>query len=244
MDPTRRQWIYLRTMLGWLLFSTSAVLAISWRDPIHRAVVLMGCGLVWGWVILAGGLMWRFRDTLCRAAAAVRLPWRLRFILLATLLALLEEAITTGLTNLAPALGIRMGQAYITASANYLDVVCLHSVVLFIPMFVGWAYLLSRWDFPPFWVAALFGVTGTLAEMSFGGPAHAAEFAMWSFVYGLMVWIPARSIPANRAARRPPRWAYPVAVLLPPLFNLIVPLGLLAGLLAPNHPRLHFPPIR
>ena len=39
MDPTRRQWIYLKVLLGWLLFSTTAVLTLNWRVPVHRAVV-------------------------------------------------------------------------------------------------------------------------------------------------------------------------------------------------------------
>ena len=38
---------------------------------------------------------------------------------------LLEEAITTLMTNCAPFLGVSIGQAYITASANYFDVVPL-----------------------------------------------------------------------------------------------------------------------
>lgn len=57
-----------------------------------------------------------------------------------------------------------IGKAYITASANYLEVVCFHSVVMFIPLFIAWACILSRYQFRPFAVFLLFGLTGTLAE--------------------------------------------------------------------------------
>ena len=65
-----------------------------------------------------------------------RLPlgWPARFILSATGMALLEEAVTTTMTNLAPFFGVPIGQAYITASANYLDVVLGHSVIVLVPM--------------------------------------------------------------------------------------------------------------
>lgn len=246
MDPTRRQWIYLKALLAWLLFSTTALFLLSrgWPSPSHRAVMSMGYGLVLLWVLLCGGLMWRFRDPVCRFVRSLRLDWRIKFVLFCSLLAMLEEAITTTMTNLAPLFGVRVGQAYITASARYLDVICLHSVVVFVPMFVGWAVILWRYDFSPFWVAALFGVTGTLAEMAFGGPQHAAEYAMWSYVYGLMIWLPARSIPAERSARKPGWWLYPLAVIVPPLFNFVVPLRLIAGLIFPNHPQIDFPPIQ
>ena len=116
--------------------------------------------------------------------------WRLKFVRLATLLALLEGAITVTMTNLAPLFGVLVGAAYITASANDLDVVALHSVVVFVPMFIAWAVLLSRWDFTPAQVVLLFGLTGTLAEVSFGGIQQFVQIAMWTFVYGLMVFLP------------------------------------------------------
>jgi hypothetical protein len=187
-------------------------------------------------------LMHGCQEPIRAALSRVRLDWRLKFILLATTLALIEEGITTTMTNLAPLFGVNIGEAYITASANYLDVVAMHSVVVFIPMFVAWAVILWRYNFSPFSVFLLFGLTGTLAEMSFG-PQHAREFGLWIFVYGLMVYLPAYCVPKNRPARIPSWWHYPLAVVLPFLFIPIVPLPLLAHLLSPHHPRIHFPPI-
>jgi len=203
----------------------------------------MGWGLILLWIFLAGSLMHRFREPIRKAVSNINLDWRLKFILFATILALVEETITTSMTNLAPMFGVKVGEAYITASANYLDVVCLHSVVVFVPMFVGWAVILWRYDFSPFAVFVLFGLTGTLAEMSFGGPQHALEFGLWIFVYGLMVYLPSYCVPTDRNARAP-RWChYPLAVVVPFLFITLVPLPLIAGLLYPHHPRIHFPPI-
>ena len=170
--------------------------------------------------------------------------WPVKFVVFCTVLALFEEAITTTLTNMAPFFGVPVGKAYITASANYLDVVCFHSVIVFVPWFVGWAWMLSRWDFHPTLVFLLFGLTGTLAETGLM-PQKLGEIGMWVFVYGLMVYLPAYSLPADRGARRPRWWAYPLAVVLPFLFMvLLLPYGLIKPYLHPDPSNIHFPPIQ
>ena len=108
-----------------------------------RAVLGMGWGLILLWIGVGGMLMYRFREPIREGLLKIRLDWRLKFILFATFLALTEEAITTTMTNLAPLFGVKVGEAYITASTNYLDVVALHSVVMFVPLFVGWAFVRS-----------------------------------------------------------------------------------------------------
>jgi hypothetical protein len=235
--------IFVGMLAIWLVLTTSAVTVVTWPNPRVRATIGMGWGLILLWIGLSGTLMFLFREPIRAAVLNLRLGWRTKFILFATVLALLEEAITTTMTNLAPLFGVKIGQAYITASTNYFDVVCLHSVVIFVPMFVGWALILSRYDFSPFAVFLLFGLTGTLAETSFG-LRHLLEFSLWIFVYGLMVYLPAYSLPQDRRTRPVRWWHYPLAVIVPFLFIPIVPLPLIAGLLFPNHPKLHFPPIR
>ena len=54
------------------------------------------------------------------------------------------------MTNLAPWFGVKVGEAYITASTYYMDAVALPSVVMFVPMFVGWVVILMRYPFSPF----------------------------------------------------------------------------------------------
>jgi hypothetical protein len=143
------------------------------------------------------------------------------------------------MTNLAPLFGVPVGAAYITASANYLDVVAFHSVVVFVPMFIAWAWMLSRWDFHPAEVFLLFGLTGFLAEASFAGTFNLAQAPFWIFVYGLMVYLPATSLPSREGAKRPKWWTYPLAVILPVV--CAIPVAVIVGLLYPV--KIHFPSI-
>ena len=167
----------------------------------------------------------------------------LTFVLGCIALALLEEAVTTSMTRCAPLFGVAVGQAYITASADFFDVVLYHSVVVFVPLFVGWAVLLRVWAFSPFAVLLLFGITGTLCETLSFGAQNLGNAGMWVLVYGLMVWLPAQAVPEDRGARRPRWWAYPIAVFLPFLFLpallVLAPWLWLSG----GHPTIHFPPI-
>lgn len=203
----------------------------------------MAWGLILLWIGLCGFLMHLSRDAIRALTLKVPIKWQLKFILFAIGLALVEEAIATTMTNLAPLFGVKVGEAYITASTNFLDVVALHSVVMFAPMFVGWALILTRYPFAPFSVFLLFGLTGTLAEATFGFQ-HLLEFGMWIFIYGLMVYLPAYCcVPAERKTKPLRWWHYPMAVVVPFLFLPLVPLPLLAQLLFPQHPKLHFPPI-
>src|SRR5262249_31280976 len=141
-------------------------------------------------------------------------PWQLMFVLLATVLALLEEAVTTTMTNLGPRWGVTFAQAHITASGDYLDVVLLHSVVVLIPMFVAWPWLLTRYMFHPTAVLVLYGVSGFLSEaLSFG--ANLLQLGFWVYVYGLMVYLPAQVVPTPRAARSPGVGAVLLALVLP-----------------------------
>jgi hypothetical protein len=228
-------------MAAWTVLSLSAVTAIGTASgkPVVRAVILMGATLTLTWIGLGGGLQRWFRDPIRARVAALPGSWQVKFVLFCTLLALAEETITTSLTNLAPLFGVPYGKAYITASGNYLDVVCLHSVVVFVPMFVCWAWMLGRWDFRPNAVLLLFGLTGTLAEVSFGGAGALLNVGFWSFIYGLMIYLPGYSLPERKGLRRPGARHYAMAVLLPFLF--VAPV---AGVVSVLHPvKIHFPPL-
>jgi hypothetical protein len=147
-------------------------------------------------------------------------------------MALLEEAVTTSLTNAGPLLGAVSPEARITSSANYIEVVLGRvvngefqggSVLAFIPWIFCWMWLLRRWDFRPAEVMLLFGLTGTLAEATTFGMQNLLGAGMWVYVYGLMVYLPACTVPQDRPAK-PPRWyVWPMAVCLPLVF--IIPLA-------------------
>jgi hypothetical protein len=123
--------VFVIALALWMVATTTVVTTIAWPNHRHRAVIGMGWGLILLWIFLAGSLMHRFREPIRKAVLNIHLDWMLKFILFATILALVEEAVTTSMTNLAPLFGVKVGEAYITASSNYLDVVALLSVVAF-----------------------------------------------------------------------------------------------------------------
>jgi len=246
-DPSLRRAKWKRALvLGLLLIVvvlSIVVTVVNWKQPHHRAVLGMAWGLILLWIIGCGLAQWHWRALWVRLAAKTPLPWMVKFVTGCVLLAMLEEAVTTGMTNCAPLFGVKIGEAYITADTNYFDVIIHHSVVVFVPMFIGWSVLLRWWRFSPFEVFLLWGVTGTCLEFAFSGYQGAPNFPFWIMVYGPMVWIPAHFAPVERAAKTPAWWCYPVAVVLPPLF---LPLDLVLApwlWLGGKHPDVHFPPI-
>jgi hypothetical protein len=197
------------------------------------AILLMAAALALVWNVIGGAVMYLARNPTRELVRRSRLSRGATFVLFATLLALLEEVVTTTLTNLAPVFGNTRG--FITASRNYLEVVVWHSVIVIAPMFVVWSWLLARLRFSPGSVLLLFGFNGVLAELLIGGPALVMA-PFWVFVYGLMVYLPAYSFP-TKAETPAPRWFhYPAAIGACLLASAAV--ALLVNLLSPHLP--HF----
>ena len=225
----------------WLIITASLALIANWNSPTGRVTIEMAWGLIIFWIFVGGSLMYKYRDRIREFVLRIPLDWKTKFVLFATTLALVEEMITTTMTNMAPLFGVRIGEAYITASTNYFDVVLLHSVIVFVPVFVGWAWVLKRYDISPFATFLLFGFFGILAEVMYGGPQNFLLFALWIFVYGLMVYLPAYTIPRDRGTKELRFWHYPVAffysmlVALP--FEIIIVFVITHVL---NHPTIHF----
>ena len=177
------------------------------------------------WVGVGGALMLRHREAIVRWWRAVPGPESLKFVAGATALACIEEAITVTMTNLAPVFGGTRGVGGITNTTNYLHLILLHSVIVFVPAFVVWGWLLRRYAFAPAQVFLLYGVTGTLAE-ALSVRLDSLLAGYWIFVYGLFVWLPAE------AMRRPPDLCPPrlrhgvAAVVLP--FVAAIPVAFVA----------------
>ena len=209
---TRRILIAIGIYSG-LLVTLLNVVVLSSGKVHERAIILMADGLILFWIVIGGSLTPTLRRRLVPKLAAISLDWRVRFVLLCTARALIEEVVTTTMTNLAPLFGTTPEEAHITASTNYFKVVCFHSVVVFVPMFIAWAWMLSRWNFSPLKVLLLFGITGSMAEASINPTSLIGGF--WIFVYGLMVYLPACTVPVDRPATPPRWWHYPLAVILP-----------------------------
>jgi len=213
-----------------LLVGFLNLVVLSSANVKDRAIFLMADGMIFLWIIVGGSIMPALRKRLVPRLTAIPIDWRVRFVILCTIMALIEEAITTSMTNLAPVFGSTPEESHITASTNYFIVVCFHSVVMFVPMFVAWAWMLSRWDFSPLKVLLLFGITGSIAEAGINPTSLIGGF--WVFVYGLMVYLPACTVPRDRPAKPPRWWHYPLAVILPfPFVVLTAPVMLLRELL-------------
>ncbi len=231
--PSRRGWrcrlvsVALIALAAWGLVSTAAITAFILThdpNPDNRAIIQLGVALILIWCVLGGGLMWWFRARFVAQSRRLPLGWRTRFVVLCIVFALVEEAVTTSLTNLAPLFGAVSDAARITASKNYLEVVLLHSVIAFVPLFLCWGWLLSRYDFRPAEVMLLFGLNGTLAETLSFGPQNLIQVGMWVYVYGLMVYLPACTVPADRPVRPLRWWQALMAVFLPLVF--VIPLAI------------------
>ncbi len=225
--PTRKSLVsfLLIVISAWGVLSTTAVTVFILSkdpDPDHRAIIKMGVGLILIWCVLGGLVMWALRDRFVRWSTRIPLGWRTRFVLLCIAFAMLEEAVTTSLTNMAPLLGGVTDAARITASKNYFEVVLTNSVIVFVPLFLCWGWLLSRYDFRPIEVLLLFGLNGTLAETITFGPQNLIQVGMWVWVYGLMAYLPACTVPEERGANVARWWHWLMAVVLPLVF--IIPL--------------------
>ena len=224
-DSLAERLLRILAIYGILLAGVVAVLNLNAEDPDpdKRAIVAMGLSLIVIWCILGGMTMRLIRNRFVRWSHRLKIDWRLRFVLLCIAMAMLEEAVTTSLTNAAPLFGAATEAARITSSMNYFEVIS-GSVVAFIPWFICWAWLLGRYDFRPLEVVLLHGLTGTLAETFTFGYENLAGIGMWVFVYGLMVYLPVHTVPSNRDVR-PVRWYHcVVAVLLPLIF--IIPFAI------------------
>lgn len=227
-----------------LLLWTTLVTLHVWPDPIARALLKMAWGVITIWIFMCGGFMYRFRNKIKNTVQATQIHWQIKFVFLMTLLALLEEAITTLMTNLAPLFGVGIGEAYITASTNFFDVVFFHSVIVFIGPIIFWSLALKKYDFSPFAAFLIFGISGIFAEVTFGGPQHSLEFAFWIFVYGLMMYIPAYSLPpaSVRGAKRPRWYHFILMIFLPALFIPLI--AWIPHVVDSNHPQpTHFKPL-
>ena len=228
-------------LVAWQILLTSLLTLAGLEDRKLWALA----GMLWGvnlvWIAGMGGLSIWLRDRVELLGGQSGKWLGIKFFCFVTLMALAEEAITTAMTNCAPLLGVKMGQVYITASGNYLDVVLFHSVVVLLPQFAIWGWLLKRYAFSPFAVFLLYGLTGFVNEALFSGPNPLA-LAQWILIYGLLVYLPANLFKQMPNRRHAAWWLYPVAVLLPIVASLPV-VALLLLVIAPGHPSIHFPPM-
>lgn len=236
-----KKW-FVQILLAMLTVFTALLFITVRQDQVARAIMQMAIGLIVCWVFIGGFLMYRFRDRIRNFVLKLPGHWKMKFILFVTLLALIEEAIAVLMTNLAPFFGVQKGEAFITASTNYFDVVFFHSVIIFIPLFIATASLLAQYQFSAFSMFIIFGIVGTVCEALYAGNVTMILAAyQWIFVYGLMVYLPVYTLPEDRGAKAPHWWNYIFApirifiwalpILIPVVFTLVVIF---------DHPNIHF----
>lgn len=218
---------------------------LTYRHEQVRLAALLGMmlGVYLIWVVIGGTVAWRAGNLIERWGKENPSFWFQRFVLFCVAMGMIEEAVTTFMTNSAPLLGVQLGEVYITASSNYWDVILGHSLIVITPAFLAWAFLLQRYRFQPSTVFVLFGLTGTLMEMIYGGVTQIAQIGMWVIVYGLMVYLPACSVPSQRPGRIPRLRHCVLAILLPFAFMpLCIPILFLIRAIRPST-AVQFPPI-
>lgn len=240
MSQTKRRFVIF--LVVWQFLFTMLMTLGGRHKPVVHAVACMVWGLNIIWIGGAGLVSYTARD---RVRAWVS-GWKIRpawsFLILATVMVLLEEAVTTLMTNCGPLFGVRYGEAYITASGNYFDVIAYHSVVVIVPQLAAWAWMFTRYRFRPFDAFLLYGLTGFVGEAMFAGQFNPIGLPQWMLVYGLMVYLPAYCVPVAPYRRPVAWWHYAAAVAAPIL--AAIPVAIAVFLLAPHHPRIHFPNMR
>lgn len=194
---------------------TSFVWLLNSGNPKGFAIISLAVGLFFLWGICCSFGMFKLRDR-------IKLFYEKReysIILVVSfggiLLALVEEAIATLMTNLAPFFGFSTSEVFITASPNYIEVVTRHSVIVFVPWIIVWGFILARYSIHPNDVFILFGITGLLAESFTFGFQDLIQFGFWIVIYGLMIYVPAYIVYSPKSRKGIMKRYYPLLIILP-----------------------------
>lgn len=220
LEKRLTQWTF-----GYLIIFSLVALATG---PVERSAIVMQWGVFLSWVYIIAPLLGRkglpfLKQRLSRFTLG---PKRLFFVF-ALVFALTEEALAVLWNNSVPSFFGQAVEPVLTASTNYFEVILLHSVVVFLPLFLVWAYLLERGKYSPREAYLYFGITGVLAEYIFN-PGVLALLAggFWILIYGSMVYYPARFVFGKEEGGLHVSWRRAVvAVFLPLLAS--VPLAIL-----------------
>lgn len=182
---------YAIALLSALLLSTLLFLDFTDKDdPVIHVAVDMLWFLALGWVLICGSIMYLLQDKFYALYVKIKWPFWLKFTVFALLFSMVEEAVAVTINNvLSPRSG---GIAKLTVSTDYLEVVTQHSIVALLPLFIIFGLLIPKFKLTQFQTFLLFGLVGVLAEYTVTGGIALVLFSLWIFVYGLMVYLPAR----------------------------------------------------
>lgn len=187
-DLRRKLYYWAFAYLGVFTF-----IGFSQPLPDPRAAIVMQWGSFIIWVVIMGFFLApSIASFVSGLVKSFGFGQKSIFIVGATALALIEEAVAIFLNNnVSTSLSTSSG-TILTATRNYFELVTQKSVVVFIPMFIVWAYLLKNKHYSAEEAFLYFGLTGILAEFWFmPGPLIFIAGGFWMLVYGAMVYAPA-----------------------------------------------------
>jgi hypothetical protein len=196
------------------------------------SAVAMEWGIFLSWVYGIAPLLGRKGlPMLKRRLSGYHFGPKVFFFIFAAVFALIEEALAVIWNDFTPPLFGQSVAPLLTASTNYFEVIVLHSVVVFLPLFLVWAYLLYYGKYSPREAYLYFGLTGVLAEYMFN-PSVLALLAggFWILIYGSMVYHPAQFVFGKGEGALHVTWKrLVVAVFLPLLAS--IPVAILIDIL-------------
>ena len=194
---------------------TSIVWIANLENPKGFAIITMAMGLFILWGILSAFIMVKLKSFIRNFISRYKLPNFLLVTFGGIILALIEEAIATLMTNMAPLFGFNSSEVFITASANYIEVVSHHSVIVFIPWFIAWGIILQKYSIHPNDVMVLFGITGIFAESLTFGLQNILQFGFWIVIYGLMIYLPAFIVYKPENGKHLRKIYFPLLIIIP-----------------------------
>lgn len=186
-------------------------------DANGLAIMKMSIFLSFLWIIIWGTFQYFFKDIVRKMINMTEKKWKKKFFVLCIILVWIEEAIAVTMTNNVVQFWWEPWKAFITASTNYFEVIFLHSIIVFIPMFYAWILLLKKYDFSTAQVLFFFWISWIIWEIFMNPIALISWF--WIFIYGLMIALPVYCLP-KRNLRKPWFTWYVWALILPTLFSL------------------------
>jgi hypothetical protein len=128
--------LVVAALVVWQFALTSLLLVAGTENAKLGALAKMAWGINFFWIVGFGLLSLYLRKRVARFGATIHRGLVSVFVGFVISFALIEEGIATAMTNCAPLFGVEMGEVYITASGNDMDVVLFHSVVVFVPQFL------------------------------------------------------------------------------------------------------------
>ena len=225
---TLRRRLYYWALAYLIIFT---IIGFSMAAPDPRAAVVMQWGSFISWVVIISSF---FASPIIlfvsRLFKRFHFGGKTLFVIGATALALTEEALAIFWNNNISALFSTTDKTILTITTNYFDLIAKHSVIVFIPMFIVWAYLLKNRHYSAEEAFLYFGLTGILAEFWFM-PSTLIFMAggFWILVYGAMVYAPAKLLVGKKEKFHFSFLRAGVAIFLS--FLAAVPVALLVSIL-------------